>query len=312
MSNSFFGQPGAPQSIVRPTAAPDLDASADAALAEMDAEDERSSEVKYRMSKANAYLSILDNPLFPENATEAQIEVEAEIREFANYKMEVFLGMQRESSRGASTTVVQQVAELPFDGQQVQALTLWANKLLKRESEAPPLVQRATPSQATPQTAPIVRGEQPRVSAPPPVTQRAPEPQATPQAPRRRPGRPPGTGKNQRAAATPVQKTESPAQTETPPVLPPNVVKDPVDGKLYQIVEIIQNGEVVQKRVAYQVPVTSLVSKAAPTPPTTPADQDAPVQAVTQMRMSGPPLAPTAANQQIAQALESAKSLFMR
>lgn len=277
----------------------DIDAASDAAIAEMDAENQKNSEVEHRLKKANAYLKVINEPYFGDNPTDAEVEVEDEIAAFAQTRLQKFLGMTAPDVRRDEPVA----AEFPFDEQQTQALGMWANKLLKREATEAPAAPRPAPAVAL----------QPATSPAPAPSSLAKASESTFAAARRRPGRPPGTGKNQRAAALPtIQKSE--ALTETAladgatPELPAGVTREP-DGKLYQTVELTMNGEIVQKKILYQAPVKSLVTQGAPLPTQAQLENVAPV---TQMRMSGGMGNHVSPNSMPSQVMDNLKNIYLR
>jgi hypothetical protein len=162
-------------------------------------------EVERRLRKANYYQAILGQVLFEGGASEEAVEVEAEIREFALKRLRILIGIEAEIAPAPRTS---------FSHEEEVALKMWAGKILGKPAVLEP------------------PAEEPRKSVlPPPPARPVPLPEAklrplvdqaaTPVL-KRRPGRPPGTGKHQRAAAA--------AATETTPTTPaaPKVVETEV------------------------------------------------------------------------------------
>jgi hypothetical protein len=153
-------------------------------------EAETLSEVEVRLVKANYYRAILEQPLFGADDSDIAYEVEQEFRAFALERLRILLGMQAEK----------QPEEKPFTPDQEEVLREWADRLIVKPqllgvaANPAPQVQQATVRQPAPVApAPAPKPVQPTVNQVAVPTQ---------QAPKRR-GRPPGTGKNQRAAQAP-------------------------------------------------------------------------------------------------------------
>ena len=304
MANKFFTM-GPPLRSSNPPEAQealkaDISSAADAAMAELDAENHKNSEVEHRLEKALAYQQVINEPYFGDNPSQAQMEVEDEIAAFAQMRLHKFLGMAPPEAQEPTPST--SAMEFPFDEQQTQALGMWANKLLKRDASEAIVVRPPTPP------APVTTS-QPSPPAPATVARPTPAPVALA---RRRPGRPPGTGKHQRAQQAPEAVTKSEAAPEAlpelPPDLPPNVTRD-AKGKLWQTVQLTVEGEVVEKKVAYQVPVKSLVTPPVPMPTEQQMETCAPV---TTMRMSAGMGFNASPNSMPPQVLESLKSAFMK
>lgn len=169
---------------------------------EMDMSDIRS-EVQTRIQKAKLYDLILSQPLFSDDDSDAAYEVEQEFRAFAEERLQILLGMKQE---------VQKVEPVnPFDMDQEEILRQLADRLLAK----PHLIGVLAGSTSA----------QPKLNTVQTQTTPAPQPKPEPpkqpklntvqtakvQQPAKKRGRPPGTGKNQRAAAAqqPVQKAEN-------------------------------------------------------------------------------------------------------
>lgn len=90
----------------------------------MEAEVETLNEVQVRMKKAAYYDLLLQNPLFGPHEHPLASEVEQEVRGFVLEQLRAFLGMKPEGGSGR--------LEQALDDEQVKALAVWANKLLKR------------------------------------------------------------------------------------------------------------------------------------------------------------------------------------
>ncbi len=137
-------------------------------------------EVEIRLRKANFYRVVLDNPLF-DNGDEIAAEVEQEFRTFAIGRLRVLMGLQAEAKTQGEA----------FPPEELQVLRLWAVKLLNKPAilQVEPTAV-AKPTLATRPSAPAGL-QAPRLN-------RVPT-QAQPSAPKRGPGRPVGTGKNQLA-----------------------------------------------------------------------------------------------------------------
>src|SRR5271166_4052638 len=90
----------------------------------MEQEVETLNEVQVRLLKADYYNALLKNPLFGPNEHPLATEVENEVRQFVMTRLRVFLGMAPDSQ--------EQKIQNTFDDQQLEALAMWANKLLKR------------------------------------------------------------------------------------------------------------------------------------------------------------------------------------
>ncbi len=139
-------------------------------------ENETLTEVEVRLRKANYYRAVLDNPLF-DNGDEIANEVEQEFRNFAISRLRNLLGM--------SVDAVSQPSAFPPD--EIEVLRLWAAKLLKK----PTMMQIEPASKPVSKPMPEFATQAPRLNR---VTAPSEQPH------KRGPGRPPGTGKNQKAA----------------------------------------------------------------------------------------------------------------
>lgn len=124
------------------------------------AEVDTMSEVQVRMAKAKYYNALLEGPLFGNDAHHLAFEVEAEVRAFVLDQLRVFLGMKPESK-------TKQVAEV-FDEQQIGALTMLANRVLKRPLMSGPQIQREEPQAPQVRVASVQERPQPQVRQPQP------------------------------------------------------------------------------------------------------------------------------------------------
>lgn len=152
-------------------------------------EDKALAEVDIRIRKANFYRLILENSLF-DNGDSVAEEVEAEFRSFATGRLRVLMGMEAETKPTAQA----------FPPDEIQVLRLWASKLLKK----PGIMQVEPPRQATPTlTKPSAQAPTLKPVAAGNMAAGAPKLNQV-AAPKRGPGRPPGTGKNQQANKAPA------------------------------------------------------------------------------------------------------------
>jgi len=172
-------------------------------------------EARIRFAKAALYEQIIQGALF-EGDDPVTLSVEEEFKTFAEERLRILLGIDTESqgSKGSK-----------FDIDEMGVLKLFAAKLLGKPASIPrPDVQPA------------------RLAAPKPV---APVQQPLGQlaAPKRGRGRPPGTGKHQRAAAAQTEQSVRPAplqrQHAPTPAVPQNQAPA---GKLKDVT--LSNGEV--------------------------------------------------------------------
>lgn len=132
-------------------------------------------EARVRFAKAALYEQIIEGQLF-EGDDPVTIEVENEFKAFAEEQLMMLLGIQSEKQKRNAS---------PFDDDQENVLKLFANKMLGRPAAIPRPTEAPKPAgqlQPRPAPAPVPAG-------------------GTLAAPKRGRGRPPGTGKNQRAAA---------------------------------------------------------------------------------------------------------------
>lgn len=90
------------------------------------------SEALVRIEKAKLYQLLLQNNLFGEDAgdEEAVLQVTEEIKGFVLAKLETLMGMRSET---ASTSVS---AKLPWNQQQISALTELANRVIEKNSQS--------------------------------------------------------------------------------------------------------------------------------------------------------------------------------
>lgn len=134
-------------------------------------------QARVRFAKAALYEQIIEGQLF-EGDDPVTIEVENEFKDFAEQQLMVLLGMQAEKGKAAGQ----------LEEEEVTVLKLFAAKLLGRPANIP-------------------RPEAPAAPALKPRMAVAPTPQQGQlAAPKRGRGRPPGTGKNQRAAQAAMEQ----------------------------------------------------------------------------------------------------------
>jgi hypothetical protein len=190
-------------------------------------------EARSRFSKAALYEQIIEGQLF-EGDDSITLEVENEFKAFAEERLMVLLGIQPDAKK--------QVQEV-FEEEELNVLKLFAAKLLGRPAAIP-------------------RPEAPKQAAqlsPRPAAPVAPASPASLAAPKRGRGRPPGTGKNQRAAALAVhgvtpprpvppapQRSRSPV-SQSAPQSPPPQVADPVANGVRVVT--LPNGQIREIRV---------------------------------------------------------------
>jgi hypothetical protein len=129
------------------------------------------SDVEKRLHKANLYRLILENPLIESNNDPLAVEVESEIRNYVIGMLRKLMGISNNEAMmvGGLTRLTQ------FTEEEVKALKLWANKLMSK-----PSVMKIEPKINPSKVAPA----QPAQAALNPIT-----------APKRGPGRPPGSVK---------------------------------------------------------------------------------------------------------------------
>lgn len=110
-------------------------------------ETETLSEVEIRLHKANYYRAVLDQQLFGEDESEAAVEVSGEFREFALKRLRVLMGIQAEESQQSKPDI--------FTEEQLEALRVWADRLINKpalmEARLPPQVPTIAPVSTTPQ-----------------------------------------------------------------------------------------------------------------------------------------------------------------
>lgn len=203
-------------------------------------------EVEKRAAKAQAYMEAVHAQIFGDDREAVYYEVEKEIQDFAKERLRVYLGMAADT-RAPSQQQKSVAIKLPFTEQQIQVLAAWADSL----SAKPKLMASLQPS---PRGRPTEA--QPQEVAQPAATQIvAPQINALPRRPR---GRPPGTGKHQRAqqqaAATsrPLLKNQEAAPAVLPSKLPNGARLDPETGKYYLEHETIRDGQTAMVRVEVQ------------------------------------------------------------
>lgn len=157
-----------------------------AADAEVLAEVDLMTEARTRFAKAALYEQIIEGQLFEGNDP-VTLAVEDEFKTFAEERLRILLGMESEG---------QTTSKAKFEQDEFEVLRLFAAKLLGRPASIP-------------------RPETAKLTAPRPTTAPPASPQGQLAAPKRGRGRPPGTGKHQRAQAAAA------AQQRTAPVPPP-------------------------------------------------------------------------------------------
>lgn len=171
---------------------------AEAAQAQMN----RMTEARNRFAKAALYEQLIEGQIF-EGDDPVTLQVEEEIKNFVEERLMVLLGMAPEQQKAKAFDIL--------DEDEVTVLKLFAAKMLGRQAAIPkPAVEAVKP-----------QPPKPVLAAPRPVAPTAP---AAPSlaAPRRR-GRPPGTGKHQRAAAAAAQQVAPPPPAPTPAPAPQRV-----------------------------------------------------------------------------------------
>jgi outer membrane biosynthesis protein TonB len=155
---------------------PGADDAADEALASIEespaAEEVESSEdpelmdVDLRLETADYYRAILKHEFFETESQAAQI-VDREIRTFIRERLEVLLGLRAPRQS-------EQVIELPFEEDEIQALKLLASKVLKKPTlvnEAPAVKKMAAPAPAPrPEVKPAMKPKPQAKKVPAPVS----------------------------------------------------------------------------------------------------------------------------------------------
>lgn len=158
------------------------------AVSEVQKEMDLMTEARTRFAKAALYEQMITGQLF-EGDDPVTLEVENEFKEFAEERLMVLLGMQAEKLHKNLAT---------FDAEQVEALKMLADKILKRQLTL----------QASPLTKPL---------PPPPTVQLAP--------PKRGRGRPPGANKKTTPPPVSFQRTQF---TRPPAITPTSIAPSPV------------------------------------------------------------------------------------
>lgn len=164
------------------------------AVAEVQKEIDLMTEARTRFAKAALYEQMITGQLF-EGDDPVTLEVENEFKEFAEERLMVLLGMHAEKLNKNVQT---------FDAEQVEALKMLADKILKRQ--VPVLAQAV---------------QQPKPPPPQPVAQLA--------APKRGRGRPPGT------------KKEVVAPVSVPPRIRENRTEHPASPQVFPIEQTKQS-----------------------------------------------------------------------
>lgn len=131
-------------------------------------EDQTLDEVEVRLHKAQYYRAVLDNDLFGGDDSDVAAQVGAEFREFALTRLRVLLGIEQEK-------LAAQPVELPFTEEEIEALQMWANKLLTK----PALLQQSQQASVAPQVTPVMTRPEvkPRPQLTPVVSPAPPPPQ---------------------------------------------------------------------------------------------------------------------------------------
>lgn len=209
-------------------------------------------EAQKRFRRAEALNEVINMNLFDDSREQEFYEIEEEIREFARKRMHVYLGMSPDDARPAKPEKV----KLPFSQPQIEVLTAWADNLINR----PTLI--AAPKMRVEQQQQQQVAEQPKQQSAPTIRIPQTAPQGSQMAAPRRRGRPPGTGKNQRAAAmqqqqmapqAQQQQVASPAQGVPTQNLPDGAMIDE-EGFPYIMQEIMVHGKpkLVKSRLTEQ------------------------------------------------------------
>lgn len=160
----------------------DLEAAADEEMrglstpdVEEEPDEDYSKEIDKRLEVASYYQELRRGSLFTSNTEAARI-VEREVRRFVQQRLEILVGMR------APEPVQAPAAKLPFSDQQVTALLIWADRLLKKgdlpqvePAKPEPTIRQATvpaPIAVAPKVlreAPAVVAKPAPPAAPPPV-----------------------------------------------------------------------------------------------------------------------------------------------
>lgn len=197
-------------------------------------------DIESRLGRASYYRALIDQPIFQEDdqgyIAEEALVVEDEIRVFILERLGELLGTARPKA------AVQPALKPQFNPQQAQALSLFADAMLKKQQAAAnpapqQAPQRAAPVQqpqrlqvqpSEPQEAPPAAYEPPqelRQEAPPPPPYQPPPPPQQP-AVRTRSVRQPQVRSNtgpQRVSVAPVMNQQPPAPPPPPVPAPPSV-----------------------------------------------------------------------------------------
>ncbi len=141
------------------------------------------SSVENRLSKANYYRLVLENPLFSDGESEAAYEVEAEFRNYALERLQVLMGERPER---LDVDLPEEMVDVlrSFSPLQLQALKLWADTIIARDPSmakavppAPPKMNTVAPQQVVPPPSlNMVKAEQrkPRARKQPKIEPRKP------------------------------------------------------------------------------------------------------------------------------------------
>ncbi len=259
-----------------------------AAVQDAVAEIEELDEAERRSIKANYYRQIMHMELFDNDQDPEAYEVEKEIQAFARERMRVFLGMDPDTRTPAEKATPVQI-KLPFSEQQIDVLSSWADGLIQRP-QLLAATSAAPRGRQVEQTTPVVAQTSAQTQAPV-FTTPVSAPRVQPADPNKRGrGRPPGTGKNQRAqpSVPGIQAQQQNAPTAPAPIadrkLPVGAEIDPETGRPYLMVETIIDGKTAFRKVdiSDQTTPVGVQPKAWPTGHS-PLEN---VEAVTQMRIA--------------------------
>lgn len=197
-----------------------LEAMADQAMADMSTPDDNqeysedySNEIDKRLEVAAYYQQLRRGSLFTSD-TEASRIVEREVRRFVQQRLEVLVGMR------AAEPAPQVQVKLPFTEPQITALTVWADRLLKKDpvQEAPQKTEPAIRQASAP--APVAMP--PKVLKEVPVTVQKPSPAAPPPAAKK-----PAKAKTEASVAPPkaTKKTATKTRWELDPDDPDKLIE---------------------------------------------------------------------------------------
>lgn len=105
------------------------------------------SEAFIRVEQAKLYQVLLSNDIFDSSAADAEILeiVTEEIRAFALARLETLMGLRQ----GADALIVRNGQDLPWSEDQIEALTVLANKVLNSNTGTKTVMKPKTPIQPT-------------------------------------------------------------------------------------------------------------------------------------------------------------------